>query len=164
MMAVMATEPQWLDETEARAWRGYLRMHNRLWAALGRELVCDSGLSVTDYDVLVVLSETDGHRLRMRELGAQLLWEKSRLSHHVTRMERRGLVAREDCPTDARGAYVVLTPAGQRAIEEAAPAHVANVRRHLFDHLSREQVEALAGITDAVLGHLAGADDRPELT
>ena len=154
------TEPRWLDGAEARAWRGYLRMHSRLWAELGRELVRDSGLSVTDYDVLVILSETAGHRLRMRELGAQLLWEKSRLSHHVTRMERRGLVSREDCPTDARGAFVALTPAGLRAIEDAAPAHVGNVRRHFFDHLSREQVEALAGIADAVLGPLARADEH----
>jgi DNA-binding MarR family transcriptional regulator len=151
-------EPPWLDATETRAWRGYLRMHNLLRAELARELGREAGLSGADYDVLVSLSESAQRRLRMRELGAQLVWEKSRLSHHITRMERRGLVAREDCPSDARGAFVTLTPAGLRAIEEAAPAHVRGVRRHFFDQLSRRQVAALADITDSVLAQLDQAD------
>lgn len=148
-------DPEWLDETEAHAWRGYLRMNAVLMAQLHRDLLRDSGLSGPDYDVLVILSETPG-RLRMRELGEQLLWEKSRTSHHITRMERRGLVRREDCDSDARGAFVMITPQGRRAITEAAPAHVENVRRHFFDRLSRTQVETLAAITDAVVPALAG--------
>ena len=154
------TDAAWLDETEAHAWRGYLKMNNLLMAQLQRDLVRDANVSGPDYDVLVILSEAGAHRLRMRELGQQLLWEKSRLSHHVTRMERRGLVRREECDVDARGAFVALTPEGLRAITEAAPDHVANVRRHFFDHLSVEQVEALASIADAVVPALE-ASTRP---
>lgn len=145
----------WLDETEAHAWRGYLRMNAALMAQLQRDLLHDSGLSGPDYDVLVILSEATPDRLRMRELGEQLLWEKSRVSHHITRMERRGLVRREECDSDARGAFVTITPEGLRAISEAAPAHVANVRRHFFDHLTRAQIEALGAIADAVLPALS---------
>lgn len=141
----------WLDETEARAWRGYLRMNSLLMAQLQRDLLRDSNLSGPDYDVLVILSESESQRLRMRELSAQLSWEKSRLSHHVTRMERRGLVRREECDVDARGAFVAVTPEGLDAIQRAAPDHVANVRRHFLDHLTREQVVALAGIADVVV-------------
>ena len=147
-------QPMWLDEHEARAWRGYLRMNTLLLAELARDLQRDSGLSGADYDVLVILSEEEAHRLRLRDLGEKLLWEKSRLSHHVTRMERRGLVRREECASDARGAFVVMTPQGRAAVEEAAPPHVANVRRHFFDHLTREQVEVLGDITDTVLAGL----------
>lgn len=145
---------QWLDDGEARAWRGYLRMNTLLQAELARDLQRESGLSGADYDVLVILSETQDERLRLRDLGARLLWEKSRLSHHITRMEKRGLVRREECEVDGRGAFVVLTPAGRRTIEEAAPPHVANVRRHFFDQLTPEQVQMLADISEAVLTEL----------
>ena len=154
MTTTAATAPAWLDENEARAWRGYLRMNGLLSAELARQLVADSGLSAADYDVLVPLSETPGHRLRMRELGAQLLWEKSRLSHHITRMQGRGLVRREDCASDARGAFVVITEQGLTAITEAAPAHVANVRRVLFDHLSPEEVRMLGNVTHRIADYL----------
>lgn len=151
----MTTGP-WLDGAEARAWRGYLRMQTLLSAELARQLVADAGLSLADYEVLVILSETPERRLRMFELGSQLLWEKSRLSHHVTRMERRGLVAREDCASDARGAFVVITDKGLAAITEAAPAHVANVRAAMFDHLSPDEVTALGAMTHRIADHLAG--------
>lgn len=142
---------EWLDETEARAWRGYLRMNTVLLAELNRDLQRDSGLSGADYDVLVILSEDESQRLRLRDLGAQLLWEKSRLSHHITRMQNRGLVRREECASDARGAFVVMTPQGRRAVEEAAPLHVARVRRHFFDQLSSMQVRTLAEAAESVL-------------
>ena len=152
------TSPAWLNETESRAWRGWLRAHDALMAELVRELGRESGLSGADYEVLVVLSESAERRLRMGALGAALLWEKSRLSHHVTRMERRGLVCREDCASDARGAFVAITQAGLRAIAQAAPGHVANVRRHFFDHLSPGDVDALARITETVLAPLAAVE------
>lgn len=144
-------EVEWLDEEEARAWRGYLRMNTVLLAELNRDLQRDSGLSGADYDVLVILSEDPSQRLRLRDLGAQLLWEKSRLSHHITRMESRGLVRRAECSSDARGAFVVMTDQGRRAIEAAAPLHVANVRRHFFDQLSPAQVRSLAEAAESVL-------------
>jgi DNA-binding MarR family transcriptional regulator len=107
------------------------------------------------YDVLSHLSEVPDERLRLNELGARLQWTKSRLSHHATRMERRGLVRRDGCESDGRGAWLVLTDAGRRAIEAAAPSHVASVRRHLIDRLSPEQLAALTDISDTIVDHLA---------
>ena len=151
-----AADAPWLDADEARAWRGYLLMSRLLFAELGRGLNRDANMSHADYEVLVVLSETPGHRLRMNELAARLVWEKSRLSHQITRMQQRGLVDRAECASDARGAFVVLTDAGLSAIRSAAPAHVRDVRRHFFDLLSPEQVKILAAMTDAVVDHLRG--------
>src|SRR3954449_3671739 len=125
--------PQWLTDDEQQAWRGLLQMTSRLDARLNRELQQTSGLSLADYDVLVLLSETPDGRLRMFQLIEDLQWEQSRLSHHIARMERRGLVVREECTTDRRGAFVVLTDAGRDAIERAAPGHVAAVRHLVFD-------------------------------
>lgn len=123
-----------------------------------RDLARDSGLSDADYDVLSNLSETEEHRLRLTDLAARMLWSSSRLSHHLTRMQTRNLVTREGDPSDARGAVIVLTEAGWSAIRRAAPLHVQSVRRHLVDLLSRNQVETLGDITEAVVGHLS--DER----
>jgi DNA-binding MarR family transcriptional regulator len=151
----MDGEPRWLDAREQRAWRGYLAMQAQLQATLHRRLQADAGLSLADFDVLVALSDRD-EPVRAGELAGLLQWEKSRLSHHLARMERRGLVAREDCPDDARGAFVVLTDAGRRAQVAAAPAHVAAVRELVFDGLAPEQVEALISVSDEVRARIAG--------
>lgn len=145
---------EWLSETEQRAWRGLLTMTSALQTRLNRELAVQSGLSLADYDVLVPLSETDGGRLRVFELGRRLGWEQSRLSHHLGRMQRRGLLSREECEDDRRGAFVALTEAGRRAIEDAAPGHVRAVRQLVFDGLTTDQVEALASISRQVLARL----------
>lgn len=145
------TEPRWLDEREQRAWRGYLAMQARLQARLNRRLQDDSGLSLTDFDVLVALTDADDVRMRVHELADTLQWERSRLSHQLSRMQRRGLLEREDCEDDARGAFVVLTDAGRRAIERAAPGHVEAVRELVFDGLDDDQVDALARIAEIVL-------------
>jgi DNA-binding MarR family transcriptional regulator len=158
---VSTTEPIWLDVDEARAWRGYVLMSRLLTAQLGRGLSRDAGMSNADYEVLVHLSEEPGHRLRMHELASRMLWEKSRLSHQVSRMEQRGLVERAECPTDGRGSFVVLSDAGLKAIESAAPAHVAEVRRHFLDLLSGEQQRALIAITERVIEHLTGPGRQP---
>jgi len=147
-------DPRWLDQDEERAWRGYLRMRTLLNAEIVRDLGRDAGLSEPDYDVLSTLSELEGRRWRLQELAGHMAWSKSRLSHHLTRMEQRGLVVREACPDDGRGALVTLTDEGIRAIESAAPGHVASVRRHFIDHLSRAQLEALAEIAEAVVANL----------
>ena len=144
------TETVWLDDVEQRAWRGYLRMRWGLDTAIARDLGRDAGLSHADYYVLARLSESEGHRLRMSDLADGIDWSKSRLSHQIARMEARSLVSREGCTGDARGTYAVLSPAGRRAIEVAAPGHVASIRRHLLDALTREQIETLAAITAAV--------------
>jgi DNA-binding MarR family transcriptional regulator len=145
---------QWLADDEQRAWRGLLQMNSRLDARLNRQLQQTSGLSLADYDVLVLLTEAPDGRLRVFEIVDDLQWEQSRLSHHLARMERRGLVAREDCTTDRRGAFVVLTPAGREAIEKAAPAHVATVRQLVFDGLSKAQIATLESFASGVLSRL----------
>jgi DNA-binding MarR family transcriptional regulator len=148
------TVPRWLDERQQCAWRSYLAMHGQLTARLHRQLQDDSGLSLADFDVLVQLTDHPDGRVRVLQLARTLQWEKSRLSHHLARMQRRGLVCREECPEDARGAFVVLTPAGREAIEQAAPKHVETVRDLFFDQLTAEQVDTLHAITGRVLGRL----------
>ena len=135
-------------------------MQLRLTALLGRELHEASGLSLQDYFVLVVLTERPGGRLRAFELGEELGWEKSRLSHHISRMAERGLVVRERCPSDQRGAFVAVTEQGRREITAAAPGHVAAVRTHFVDLLKPEQLDQLGDITETVLGPLE-AGPRP---
>ncbi len=153
------TPPRWLDHDEARAWRGFLRMHQLLRMVLERELLADVELSLADYEVLVALSEAEDRRLRMAVLAERLQWSRSRLSHQIARMHERGLVSRQECPTDARGSFAVLTPTGLAAIERAAPGHLAGVRRHLLDRLSADQVRALAEMSEAVVGPLQGENE-----
>ena len=148
------TGPRWLDDREQQAWRGYLAMQTELQAHLNRRLQADSGLSLSDFAVLVTLTDTDDGRLRAGELAEALQWEKSRLSHHLARMQRRGLVERQECPDDARGAFVAVTEDGRRAVERAAPPHVGTVRDVVFDALAPHDVDALARISDAVLTRL----------
>lgn len=148
------TDPRWLDEREQRAWRGYLAMQSRLQAQLNRQLQADSGMSLPDFDVLVALTDRPAVRMRVLELAEALQWEKSRLSHHLARMERRGLIERQGCPDDARGAVVVLTDEGRRAIDRAAPAHVEAVRALVFDGLDPDQVATLTAITEGVLARI----------
>ncbi|HEV2451323.1 MAG TPA: MarR family transcriptional regulator [Streptosporangiaceae bacterium] len=153
-MTELVTGPRWLDEDEARAWRGYRRMRTLLDLQIARDLAHDSGLSTADYDVLSSVSESAGHTLRLGDLAAQMLWSKSRLSHHVSRMEQRGLVARQEYPSDGRGAVLTLTDAGWQAIRDAAPPHVESVRRHFLDQLSAEETRVLGDLTERVLTHL----------
>ena len=159
----MTQETRWLSEHEQRAWRGFLEMHVQLDGHLGRHLQATSDLSLPDFGVLVGLTDVPEGRLRVLELGRALQWEKSRLSHHLTRMEKRGLVARRECLTDGRGAFIEITPAGRAAIEAAAPAHVAEVRRLVFDALTPEQVTVLGEITARVLARLAPACTEAEV-
>lgn len=158
----MVDEPRWLNPREARAWRGYRRMRALLDLQLARDLARETGLSEADYDVLSTLSETDGHRVRLTELAAHMLWSKSRLSHHITRMQQRGLVTRQECPDDARGSVIALTQDGLKAIEEAAPGHVAAVRRHMVDLLTDEEIAALDALSHRIVDHLTSLGDRPD--
>ena len=144
------TEPRWLNPAEARAWRALQSFGMPLAAALNRQLLADSALSSADYQVLVVLSETPGGSLRAGELGRATGWEKSRLSHHIKRMEARRLVERQDCVTDGRGLLVAITDQGRAAIQDAAPGHVQAVRKYVIDMLSPAQLEVLAEVGEAV--------------
>lgn len=147
-------EVRWLDDDEARAWRGLQLMELRLNGALARQLATDAGLSHPDYVVLVALTDQSDGRLRLFELGRILGWEKSRLSHQITRMADRGLVTKEKCDADRRGAYVVLSPKGRREIEAAAPGHVALVRQLFVDVLTPAQLAAIAEVAETVLARL----------
>lgn len=146
---------KWLTADEQRAWRTYLRMSTLLPAQLNRQLQRDSGLSLPEYEVLVQLSEAAGQRLRPYQLCEALNWEQSRLSHQLTRMERRGLVAREECAADGRGAFVILLADGASALRSAAPGHVAAVRQLIFDRLDDSQRAAFEDACAAILGALS---------
>jgi DNA-binding MarR family transcriptional regulator len=149
---------EWLTADEQRAWRTYLRMSTLLPAHLNRQLQRDSGLSLPEYEVLVQLSEAADQRLRPYQLCEALNWEQSRLSHQLTRMERRGLVAREECAADGRGAFVMLRPDGASALQSAAPGHVAAVRQLIFDRLDGSQFTAFEDACAAILGALSESD------
>lgn len=150
----MAT-PRWLDDREQRVWQSYLHLNQQLFATLDDQLLRDAGLSGADYKVLHPLSESPDGVLRARELCTEIGWDRSRLSHHITRMDKRGLVVREECVEDGRGLMVRLTDTGRKAIEAAAPQHVESVRRYFFDVISKQELETLAAVFDAVLENLA---------
>jgi DNA-binding MarR family transcriptional regulator len=152
------TEPNWLDEREQRAWRGFIALNAEITRRIGRQLQRETGLTSAEYAVLASLSEAPGGRLRVFQLRHAAEWEKTRLTHQITRMTARGLVTREPCPDDPRGAFVVLTEAGWDAVTAAAPRHVAHVRHWFFDALQSEQVDALIDLSSSVLNRLPEAD------
>ena len=155
---------RWLSPEEEQAWRRLQLMHLQLTATLSHELAQDAGLSYQDYVVLAVLTAAPESRTRVTELGRTIGWEKSRVSHHISRMSERGYVTRERCETDQRGAFVVVTKKGHKAIEAAAPGHVAGVRRHFVDLLTPQQLATIGAVADTVLVHLAAScvDDEDD--
>jgi DNA-binding MarR family transcriptional regulator len=157
-------QPRRLDEQERLLWQAYRHLYQELSGALEDQLLRDAGLSGSEYAVLVPLSHTPGGVLRARELGSTLGWDRSRLSHLVRRMERRGLVAREECSENRRGSMVRLTHAGRAAVEDVAPAHSEAVRRYFFDPLSNDELETLSAVFDRLLDTVArdkaGSTDR----
>ncbi len=149
------SEPRWLSDEEQKVWRDFSAATRMLQAHLEGQLQHEAGMPHTYYEVLVALSEAPERRLRMSELADARKASRSRLSHAVARLEANGWVRRESCPTDKRGSWAVLTPAGFAALEEAAPGHVEAVRESLFDPLTPEQVKALGEISAAVLERLS---------
>jgi DNA-binding MarR family transcriptional regulator len=146
-------KPKWLDDRQQHLWQSYLHANQHLYAFLEQELARD-GLSGPDFKVLhPVIAAPDGV-LRARELGAEIGWDRGRLSHHLARMERRGLIIREECAEDGRGLMVRVTDAGRIAMKAAAPAHVENTRRYFFDLLSDDEVETLTAVFDRMLERL----------
>lgn len=140
---------------ELRVWREFLETGEMLRAVIATRLLTDTGLSPADYAVLLALSEAAGNRSRSSDLAATVGWERSRLSHHLNRMERRDLIRREDCPTDNRGAEVVLAPAGRAAFHAATVPHLTAVRELFVDALTPEQLVAAEGIATALRSHLS---------
>jgi DNA-binding MarR family transcriptional regulator len=153
-----------LDDDELAAWCSFVEMRHLLERHLVRHLQREFGLSESDFEVLVNLSEAPGARMRAFELGQATLWEKSRLSHHLSRMEKRGLVRRETADgSDARYPDIVLTDAGREAIESSAPANAARVREFFIDVLGPERLAVLREASDHVIAAIEGhlKDDCP---
>ncbi|MBN0049008.1 MarR family transcriptional regulator [Streptomyces actuosus] len=155
-------EPRWLTDEEQRVWRAYLHATTLLEDHLDRQLQRDAGMPHIYYGLLVGLAEAPRRRLRMTELAMQAKITRSRLSHAIARLEKNGWVRREECPSDKRGQFAVLTDAGTEVLRRIAPGHVAAVRQAMFDRLSTEQQQALGEIMQIVAEGLqpreAGAD------
>ena len=154
----MTTEPRWLSDEEQAFWRLLLAARRTLDRVVDTALDESADLSSPEFSVLVALSEADERRLRLRELCAELGWDRSRTSHQITRMERRGLVSKEKSPGDARGVVVCLTDTGMTHLEQAAPDHVETVRRAVFDHLAPADVPAIARFFEGILAAGDGTD------
>ena len=145
---------QWLTADQQVHWRAYIAATTLLAEKLNREMQAAHGLTMADYEILVRLSETPDRRLRMSALAEFTLASRSRLSHQIDRLEKVGLVVREPCESDKRGANAVLTELGWETLVAAAPTHVAGVREHLVDRLTAEQFAALGDACDVVAAHL----------
>lgn len=145
----------WLTEEEQRAWRIHLDVSRLLMHQLERDLQ-PFGLTNNDYEILVNLSEAEGRRMRMSDLAKSTLQSKSRLSHQITRMESSGLVRRENCESDRRGLYAVLTDEGWSTMRRVAPHHVASVREHFIDLIPAEALAAYHAALVPVAEHLRG--------
>ena len=152
-------QPNWLTDEEQQAWRATVQLSQLLMRQLDRDLVAH-GLNARDYEILVDLSEAPEHRLRMTDLADATSQSRSRLSHQISRMEKRGLVRRDDCEGDKRGTFAVLTKAGFQAIEQVAPYHVENVRRHFIDRLSAQQQEEIRSSFQPIVDYLRKIRDR----
>ncbi len=150
----MASGARWLDDDEVAAWRALVTVLTRLPAALDAQLRADAGITHFEYALMAWLSESDGRRLPMKELARLSDGSLSRLSHCVTRLEGRGWVDRQPDPDDRRVTIAELTDAGMEQVVSAAPGHVGEVRRRVFDPLNREEVAELAVIAGRIAERL----------
>lgn len=158
------SESPWLNEQEMTVWRSWLRVQTELPSALGRALQADSSLSLQDYETLVRLSEAEEGRLRISVLAEQMHWERSRLSHHLRRMEGRGLVIKTECAEDGRGAFVSITGEGRKALDAAAPGHARVVRQLFLDGVSPEDLEVVDRFLAGVLERTASSSEGESWT
>jgi DNA-binding MarR family transcriptional regulator len=132
-------DPRKLTADEIELFDTFYRMRRGFDRALDAQLIRDNGVSISELEVLMALVRSPGRRLRVRELVAMTGWEKSRVSHQVTRMAARGFVERQECAEDRRASYIHLTGEGRRVVVRALPGHTATIRRLLFDTLTPEQ-------------------------
>lgn len=147
-------DTRWLDDDELAAWVRLVAVVELLPGVLDSQLRQDSGLAHFEYFALAMLSEAPERTLRMTSLAQRTNATLSRLSHVVRRLEERGLVERSPCPEDRRATNARLTDTGWKVIQAAAPGHVENVRRHVIDALTPEQVRQLHDIAGALLERL----------
>jgi DNA-binding MarR family transcriptional regulator len=154
MSTTVTAPPRWLSAEEQEAWRAYLRASRLLEAALDRDLQ-SHGVQLSEYEIISMLSEAPGRRLRMSGLADLVVQSRSRLTHTAARLEKRGWVRRESCLEDRRGVELVLTDRGLEAVREMAQVHIESVRRNIVDTMSAEQFAglgaAMAAVRDAIL-------------
>jgi DNA-binding MarR family transcriptional regulator len=146
-----------LDEREVRAWRGMLRVHASLTKALDAQLEAAHGLPLSSYEVLMFLADAPEERMRMSDLASSIILSRSGLTRLVDRLEREGLLERQSCPSDARGAFAKLTPAGREKLRAARSTHLDGVRALFLAHLSAAELDALADAWERVLPGTAHA-------
>lgn len=151
------TSTRWLDETQQRFWRALLQGQSLLQTVLDRELRELAGIALADYEVLVIVSESPGHTRRMAEIAEEVGVSRSRLSHTVARLEKRGIVKRTSTRGDGRGVNCSMTDEGWELMQKIAPIHVAGVREHLIDLMSPEETQVLADVFTRAAEHLRKA-------
>ena len=156
-----APSTRWLNQSQQRAWRAFLVGYTLLSDRLDDELRDAFGIGINEYEVLVRLSESDDHRMRMSTLAEAMSFSRSRITHTITRMEGTGLVNRCAATDDGRGIVAQLTDKGYALLVEAAPVHVTGVREHMVDLASDDDLAALGRVMNAVVDQLAVA--RPEV-
>ncbi|RPE42700.1 MarR family transcriptional regulator [Streptomyces sp. Ag109_O5-1] len=149
---------RWLTPKEQRAWRAFMAATNLLEDAIDRQLQQDAGMPHLYYGILANLSEEPERKLRMTDLAAKAKITRSRLTYAVTRLEKDGLIRREDCQWDKRSSFAILTDEGMAALERTAPGHVNTVRAAVFDRLSEDQVEQLEEISSVIARALEGEE------
>mgnify|MGYP006269280707 CR=1 FL=1 len=145
---------RWLSLEQQRIWRDWITAAQLLEDVLTRELQDAFDMTLSDYEILVRLSESPQRRIRMSELAASVISSRSRLSHQIDRMVSNGLVERQVCDDDRRGQFAVLTNKGMELLEAAAPTHVTGVREHFVDVLTPEEYEALGRAVEKLAAHL----------
>ena len=138
---------------ELKVWREFIETVEALRSEIASRLLAETSLSAGDYSVLLALSEAPARRMRSSELAAEIGWERSRLSHHLGRMERRGLIRRDECATDSRGAEVVLTTTGAAAFRGATVPHLTAVRELFVDAFTPDQIDAARTVAAALRAH-----------
>ena len=148
-----------LAPAELAAWRGFLRVHAALVKSLDDQLAAEHGLPLTSYEVLIYLRSAPEQRLRMADLADRVLLSRSGMTRLVDRLERDGLLAREQCSRDARGCYAVLTDEGRAFLERARPTHLSGVRRGFLDHFSPEELEHLGAVWERILPGAAASSE-----
>jgi DNA-binding MarR family transcriptional regulator len=149
------SEPRWLDAAQQHNWRAFVDGSIRLNEIMDRDLKSRHGLSISEYEILVRLSEAPDRRLRMAELAEHASQSRSRLSHTCSRLESQGLVTRDNCPNDKRGVYANLTDEGYAALERAARDHVETVRTYFVDLIEPEDLAAIGRAFAAVNKRIA---------
>lgn len=162
---VNTSATRWLSADEQETWRSFVGGCLAFFAAIDAQLQRDAGMPLAYYEILVQLSEVPGRALRMTQLAAATAGSKSRVSHAVARLEARGWVRRVDCPTDRRGQIAELTDEGYAVLTAAAPGHVEQVRRTLFDPLTSQQASELRSIMGAIrkaVGNVPACDEGQE--